>query len=95
MKRAIFVTLTVILFTILLYVGLFARLVWAGRAHARARGLTNAYVLADPDSPGGVALHNRRSRMFAPLLGLASLGDLHTFPAGFLMPLPPLATGGD
>lgn len=95
MKRAILVTLAVVLVALLVYVGLFARLVWAGRAHARVRGLTNAYVLADPDAPGGVARHDRRSRVFAPLIGLTALGDLHTFPAGFLVPLPPHPTGGD
>ena len=95
MKRAILVTLAALLFLFLIYAAVFARLVWVGRVHARVRGLTNAYVLADPDAPGGLARHNQRSRLFAPLVGLAALGDLHTFPAGFLFPLPPPAAGGD
>jgi hypothetical protein len=50
------------------YVGSFFALVQVGKGYARARDLSNAYFLADPDADPGYKRHYTRGRFYAPLV---------------------------
>ena len=65
-----FLRCILLLFVCLLmaYVGSFLVLVELGKDHAKKRGLTHAYFLADPECDPGYAEHYRRGLFFLPLV---------------------------